>query len=330
MEKISIISVFKMRFWALFLVTILLISISAKANQKFLTTEQASNLIDETFKVMQKNYIQPEVVPDVLELFKSRLALGRYSHFLSVDEFAETIGRDLRAATGDRHLSLFTVKPDEEITQVISHPQGKLTYNFAFEEIKYLHGNIGYLKFNKFHPDERARDVVDAAFSFLKQSDGIIIDLRETIGGSPWLVQYMLSYFFTRNIPLWDVLDVEGKTIDSISATDEVRHQRFQSKFPVWILTSNMSASATELFAGVMQANSKAVIVGEVTAGAGFYVGVRQITDELVFRISLSKPVITVNQQNWEKIGIIPDLKVPSLDALGYAHALSLKINLDR
>jgi hypothetical protein len=30
------------------------------------------------------------------------------------------------------------------------------------------------------------------------------------------------------------------------------------------------------------------------------------------------------------KIGIIPDLKVPGLDALSYAHALSLKIDLTK
>jgi hypothetical protein len=59
-----------------------------------------------------------------------------------------------------------------------------------------------------------------------------------------------------------------------------------------------------------------------------FYPGVRQATDNLLFRISLSKPVITANQQSREKVGIIPALKVPCLDALLHAHALSLKINL--
>jgi hypothetical protein len=330
MNKITIFNTFKMPKLALLLLTITLMSTSAHSNQKPLTSVQIKSLMDETFNVMQRNYIQPEIVPDLVKLFTSKLKLGQYSYLQSVDEFAEVVGRDLRIVTGDSHLSLFTVKPDEEITHILSHQNGKLTYNFAFEEIKYLYGNIGYLKFNKFHSDERATDVVDAAFNFLKQSDGIILDLRDTIGGSPWLVQYMLGYFFSKETPLWDVLGINDKLVESISVTEEVQHHDFENEFPVWILTSHNSASATELFAGVMQASSKAVIVGDVTAGAGFYVGVRQITDELVFRISLSKPVITANQKNWEKTGIIPDLKVPSLDALSYAHALSLKINLTK
>lgn len=325
MKKTTIINIFKIP--KLVFIFFTLISISVQANQKSLTSEQIKSLMEQTLSVMQEHYIQPDIVPELVELFTSRIILGQYSHLDSIDEFADVVGRDLRAVTQDKHLSLFTVKPDEDITHILPHQNGKLTYNFAFEEVKYLHGNIGYLKFNKFHPDPRARDTVDAAFGFLKQSDGIIIDLRDTIGGSPWLAQYILSYFLEKDTPLWHVLDVDGEIIDAITVTDEVRHRAFLNEFPAWILTSRNSASATELFTGVMQANAKAVVVGDVTSGAGFYVGVRPITDELIFRISLSKPVITANQQNWEKTGIVPNLQVPSLDALAYAHELSLKIN---
>jgi C-terminal processing protease CtpA/Prc len=219
---------------------------------------------------------------------------------------------------------LYVVEPDEEITHVLTHQQGKLTYNYAFEEIKYLHGNIGYLKFNKFHPSPEAFEVVDAAFAFLKLSDGLILDMRDTIGGSPLLAQYMLSHFLPKGASLWEVLDAEDNIIDMVSVIDTVSHQAFLEDFPVWILTSHNTASASELFAGIMQANSKAIIVGDVTAGAGYYAGVRQITDDLVFRISLSKPVISVNKKNWEKSGIEPDVNVPSLDAFDRARFMSL------
>ena len=125
----------------------------AHADDKGLTSERIRQLLTETFDVMQREYIEQQVVADLKRLFMSRFELGIYDELESLDEFARVLGKDLRALTGDNHLSLYTVNPDEKITHVISHQQGKLTYNFGFEQVRYLRGNIGYLKFNKFSPD---------------------------------------------------------------------------------------------------------------------------------------------------------------------------------
>ncbi len=304
-------------------------TIQVHANEKTLTKEVVRGLIDQTFVVMQQNYIEPDVVKGLKEIILSRLALNMYANLASLDDYASVIGHDIRQITGDKHLSLYTIKSSQKITHIQSHTEGKLTYNYAFEEISYLHGNIGYLKFNKFHPDENAKNVVDAAFEFLKNSDGMIIDLRDTIGGSPYLAQYILGYFFPAQTPLWEQYNKNNQKTSSTIVIKHTGHTKFHRDYPVSILTSKISASATELFTGVMQANDKAIVVGATTAGAGFYVGVRQITPELVFRISLSKPIITANQLNWEKIGIIPDIEVPAMDALSYAIKAISEIQID-
>jgi len=303
----------------LFFTILLGTAFQARASEEKLSKEVVRDLIDKTFVVMQEHYIEPHVVQSLKKVIITRLELNKYANLESLEDYASVIGRDIRHLSGDEHLSLFTVAPSEEITHIIQHSEGKLTYNYAFEEIRYLHGNIGYLKFNKFHPDENATHVVDAAFEFLKTSDGMIIDLRDTVGGSPYLAQYILGYFFPLTTPLWEVYDKNNKKIYSTTVIEHSGHKKFHTNYPVWILTSRNSASATELFSGVMQANSKAIIIGETTVGAGFYVGVRQITPELIFRISLSKPVISANQKNWEKVGIIPNVEVSAMDAMAHA-----------
>jgi C-terminal processing protease CtpA/Prc len=290
-----------------------------------LSNNMVRQLIDDTFVVMQEHYIEQEVVASTKQFVVSKFEQGQYDSISSLDSFAKVIGRDIRNITGDEHLSLFTIKPTEEVTHILKHKLGKLSYNYAFEELRYLDGNIGYLKFNKFYSDRSARDIADAAFIFLKQSDGMIIDLRDTIGGSPDLVSYLLSYFLPNKTPLWEMIGQNNQKFDAVLVNEQPKHQRFHHNYPVWILTSSNSASATELFAGTMQANNKATIIGDTTAGAGFYVGVEPITPELIFRISLSKPVISANQQNWEKIGIKPDLNVPALDALNHAQRMAFE-----
>ncbi|WP_394390187.1 S41 family peptidase [Shewanella woodyi] len=288
-----------------------------------LSDSAVRTLIDDTFTVMQQHYIAPKVVASTKQFVVSKFDQGQYASISSLEDFAEIIGKDIRNITGDVHLSLFTINPNEKVTHILKHETGKLTYNFAFEQVSYLDGNIGYLKFNKFHSNEKAKATADAAFNFLKQSDGMIIDLRDTIGGSPDLVQYLLSYFLPKNTPLWEVLGREHQLLYSVLSNYNPKHQRFQQDYPIWILTSRDSASATEVFTGVMQANNKAKIVGETTAGAGYYVGVESITSKLIFRISLSKPVISINKQNWEKIGIKPDVNISSMDALNYARRIA-------
>jgi len=291
-----------------------------------ISPEDFTKLLDQTLSVMEQHYIEPSVVAETKAFIVARQYAGHYKNIDTLEKFAQRIGTDIRAYTDDKHLSLYTVNPDERITHVLKHPSGKLTNNYAFEQIKVLAGNIGYLKFNKFHPSESALAVADTAFDFLANTQGMIIDLRDTVGGSPALAAYMLGYFLPNETPLWSTFDATGNVTQSVNVRNHKGHQFFYDDFPVWLLTSKNSASATELFASTLQANNKAILVGDTTAGAGFYVGVRRVTDDLVFRISLLKPVISANHSNWEKVGVEPDIKVPSVDAFDTAQMEAMRI----
>lgn len=289
-----------------------------------LSRSEKTTLIAQTLRVFEENYIDTGVIDRVTTLIQQQHERGKYRSVSTLHDFAEVIGNDFKLFADDLHLSLSVKRADEPVTHILSEQRGKLTYNRAFETVSYLHGNTGYLKFNKFYSADDARDVADAAFAFLQNSDGLIIDMRDTVGGSPYLAQHMLSYFIAPDTPLWSVVGRDQSVSQRAAALTSPEHTRFQSDYPVWILTSQQTASASELFAGVMQAQGKAVLVGEKTAGAGFYVGARKVTEKLIFRISLSKPILAVTNTNWEKSGLTPDVATERVDALDVAIALSL------
>lgn len=54
---------------------------------------------------------------------------------------------------------------------------------------------------NRFHPSDEAVQVIDVAMAFSSLSEGVIFDLRETVGGSPELVSYLAGYFYRRIPP---------------------------------------------------------------------------------------------------------------------------------
>lgn len=289
-----------------------------------LSATKVNELINQTLIVFSENYIDANATQYVSSVISSRLEQGVYKDITTLTEFAEVVGRDIRNISGDVHLSLMVQNPNKPLTHILPSKSGRFSYNHAFEEVKYIYGNIGYLKLNKFDPAENALRTADTAFSFLQNSDGLIIDLRDTIGGSPKLVQHMLSYFFDSGTVLWTVEKRDNSLNDIITVEATPVHKRFMKDFPVWLLTSQATASASELFAGVLQDRGKAKVIGGVTAGAGFYVGVRKITDELTFRISLAKPTLPISGENWEKKGIQPDFHTDPIDAFDAAFAKSL------
>lgn len=291
-----------------------------------LSEKDVTRLIHQTLAVFSENYIDASTVPYVVEVINARCKQGAYKEISTLKGFAEVVGRDIRNISGDVHLSLMVQNPNEPLTHIIPSKDGRLSYNHAFEEVRYVHGNIGYLKFNKFHPSGDALKTADTAFTFLRNSEGLIIDMRDTVGGSPYLVQHMLSYFIKGNAILWSIEKNDPTQNEVIKVETSPAHTRFLNDYPVWLLTSNSTASASELFAGVLQDYGKAKIIGSVTAGAGYYVGVRKITDELTFRISLAKPILPNSRKNWEKVGIKPDIEINYVDAFDIALLDTLRV----
>lgn len=314
--------------WFLAAVSLCYILVSSSTHSApHLSKKDVALLVTQTLAVFSKSYVDSAAVPYVVSSINSRLNQGEYREITTLEDFAEVVGRDIRNISGDVHLSLMVQNPNEPMTHILPSEDGRLSYNHAFEVARYVHGNIGYLKFNKFHPSDEALNTADTAFEFLRNSEGLIIDLRDTIGGSPYLVKHMLSYFIKSDTVLWSIESNHNSDSEVIKVETSPVHMRFLNNYPVWLLTSNSTASAAELFAGVLQDYGKAKVVGSVTAGAGYYVGVRKITEELTFRISLAKPLLPNSNENWEKIGIKPDIEVNYLDAFDIALLDSVKVN---
>ncbi len=301
----------------LFLMLLFCLPAFAASSEK-LTADAIDPLITQTLTVMRDHYLNPDRVDEVESFLKARRNAGHYDQITTLDQFAQTLGQEIRLITGDAHVSLYVKQPQVQASHILSHPPGKLTHNYAFEQVSYLAGNIGYLKFNKFHPNPNAKGVVEQALGFLSRADALIIDMRDTVGGSPDLARYLLSHFFKEGAELWRLYGRDHELLDVVNA-EPVELSRFQQKMPIVLLTSDNTASASELFVSAMQAGGRATVIGDNTGGAGFYAGVREVTDRLVLRLSLMKPVVSANGLNWEGSGVAPDIKVPAMDALDRA-----------
>ena len=271
-----------------------------------------------TVKVLNEVYVYPETARSVgVEMIK-RLESGVYDRISTKQAFADRIGSELAELSKDGHLGVLVAEGEEPPTHVLKETVDRFKLNYAFQKVEILDGNIGYLKFNKFHQDEEAQAIADHAFGFLGGADALIIDLTECKGGSPDLVSHMLSYFFSDKTLLWSIYDRKGVSVyDAYSSS--VGTARFKSDFPVFILTGPDTASAAELFAYTLKTYGKAKTVGQGTDGIAHLVGALPINEHFVGRFSTYRNVNPVTKSNWEGVGIAPDTNAAPEDSLNVA-----------
>ena len=171
------------------------------------------------------------------------------------------------------------------------------TYGAFYAEI--LPGNIGYVHLTSFFP-EQIISFSQAITGKLKNVSGLIIDLRNNIGGLIIMPQWLAGWACPSIIKL-------GKLqLNGVTLTPPSYPQPQCFKGPVVILVNEGTASAAEIFAAAMQDAKAAVLFGSATSG--------KCLPSQFLRLPCGFRLQTVfgdyereNGKRIEHIGVIPD-----------------------
>ncbi len=155
-----------------------------------------------------------------------------------------------------------------------------------------------------------ATDFQNALKEFAQtNSDKLVIDLRGNPGGYLDAAISMASWFLP-----------SGKTVvmeDFGNKTDKTIHRSLGydvfENLKLVILVDEGSASASEIFAGALHDNKKALLVGEKTYGKGSVQELVPVTKDTSIKITIAK-WLTPNGISISKEGIKPDYTVPITD----------------
>jgi carboxyl-terminal processing protease len=168
----------------------------------------------------------------------------------------------------------------------------------------------GLIRFNVWMPAVDAH--VQRAMDDFRAADGIVIDLRGNPGGLAAMMMGISGHFVTERKPLGVM-----KTRDSeltfaanprLVSGDGKRVQPFAG--PVAILVDSMSGSATECFAGGMQAIRRARVFGETSMGQALPALFDRLPNGDLL-IHAYGDFITADGTRLEGRGVIPDEMVP-------------------
>ncbi|MGI0482285.1 carboxyl-terminal processing protease CtpA [Geminocystis sp. CENA526] len=171
-----------------------------------------------------------------------------------------------------------------------------VNYNLDKSNPKYP---IGYLRLNQFSANA-TQDLAHAIVDLEKQGvKGYILDLRNNPGGllqagveiaRLWLQPSTIVYTVNRQGTLGSY-DADGDAI-----TDK----------PLVLLVNQGSASASEILAGALQDNHRAVLIGEKTFGKGLIQSLFELPEGAGMAVTVAK-YETPSHKDINKLGITPD-----------------------
>jgi len=191
-------------------------------------------------------------------------------------------------------------------------PNGKITGSFFHDILPTT--NIAYLRYGSF-----MNGVANADLNFIldkyKDTDGLILDLRQNGGGSivniPQILERfstektLVGHFITRNGP--NHSDFSEKAAFYIGTYAGTKYSK-----PVCVLIDRGSYSATTMFALATKAFPNITLVGDTTGGGGGLPNGGQLPNGWIYRFSVSQ-LLDLQGNNFAEDGVAPDV-VASFD----------------
>ncbi|MBY9067541.1 S41 family peptidase [Hyphomonas sp. WL0036] len=194
-------------------------------------------------------------------------------------------------------------------------------------EIRWLDGNVGYLRITRFLNAPPATERLSTAMSLLADTGALIIDVRNAPGGEPAGVANAIGHLVGERTPTVrtiDPADANGGT----TFYAEPKSPAFIDK-PVFLLIDGETGSGAEEFAYDLQAMKRATLVGETTYGAATPGGYRPLAGGFAAFIPMQVVNNTITGANWEGVGVHPDVEAPADQALTVAHRLAIEAILE-
>jgi hypothetical protein len=286
---------------------------------------------------LQQNYVFPDRIPAI----SAELATRVRSEPVEAKQFADGLSQALVKASDDLHFSV-AFDPEEVAAARRSKAEGETTTqaqrdserasNFGFRDARRLDGDLAYIRFDFFADPQYAQETAVGAMRFAEGAKGIIFDLRYNNGGVLEMAQFLMSYLYPAG--------KEQKFFDYNYNDSGVRVERSQwslaavpgqrsGDVPVVVLTGSISFSAAEWMAFSLQHLGRATVIGEQTAGGAHPVTRVPVDDRFMLQVPFGQIRDPIKGQDFEGVGVTPDLVVPASDALLAAQKFLLQSRAD-
>lgn len=288
----------------------------------------SSALVEKLIKQLNESYVFPDRSAQAEKLLRLNLAEGSYNLLLG-PELCDRLSADLLKASGDKHLRLLwhdSARSSSDEAQLVAELREQFRLaNQGIRRVERLLGNIGLIELTIIPEACAAGLPLAAAMQLVQYTHALILDLREAIGGAPDGIAFLCSFFFPDgDVHLSDVVQGPKGPTRQYWTSGYVPGPRYLDR-PVFVLTSGRTFSGGEELAYDLKALGRATVVGETTRGGAHPVSIVSLGEHIELRLPVARSVNPVTGNNWEAVGVEPDLRIPASSALHEAVQAALK-----
>ncbi|MGD9680682.1 MAG: S41 family peptidase [Candidatus Obscuribacterales bacterium] len=209
----------------------------------------------------------------------------------------DQVVKQIRGLKGSKVILTFNVKGKEKD---VSLERDEIPIR-AVTNSEILPGNLGYIRLDSFISSKANNEMKDA-LDKVKNTDGLILDLRNNPGGLLNNAIEIANMFLERGV-IVSVIDADGYKQSTFSNNKPICKQ------PMVVLINRGSASASEILSGALRDNGRAKLVGDKTFGKGLVQAINRLDDDSGINVTIAK-YLTPNDTDIHKHGIVPDFRV--------------------
>lgn len=168
-----------------------------------------------------------------------------------------------------------------------------------------LGSDIGYVRISNFYGN--THDDLVAALDSLEKSakiKGLILDLRNNPGGLLEQSILVSDEFLDSGV----IVSTRGRD-EKQNIEESAQKNKKARQYPIVVLVNGGSASASEIVAGALQDNKRALILGEQTFGKGSVQTIFPLSDGSGLRLTTAR-YYTPSGRSIQASGISPDIEL--------------------
>ncbi|GAB5369640.1 hypothetical protein AAMO2058_001422400 [Amorphochlora amoebiformis] len=158
----------------------------------------------------------------------------------------------------------------------------------------------GIITLSEFN-SKAAREVEDAVRQLDSSVDEYVLDLRYNLGGIAQEAVQIAGMFMGGGRPVTYTVSNTGELLEGLDLTRGPLTTK-----PLLVRVNFLTASASEILAGALQDNCRAVLVGTRTFGKGVIQGIYQFSDGSGMKLTIGK-YLTPKRRDINNKGIQPD-----------------------
>jgi carboxyl-terminal processing protease len=166
---------------------------------------------------------------------------------------------------------------------------------------------LGYIHISEFTP--RTAQEFEAALKDVtsKGATGIILDVRNNLGGS------LNAVISSSDLLLDSGTILVQRNSDGKETSYVAKQGQLASGLPIVVLQNRFSASASEIISAALQENKRATVIGEKSFGKGTVNTPKELPDGGVIFVTIAE-WLTPNGSLIDKVGIRPDIEILPTD----------------